>query len=248
MPQGANSGKKYTYIWVSLIILIFGVLVVPKIVDRLKGGTVIAQDRMAQLPTAESLEYIFANATKRKVPDFQFYNQDSILVSNQDLLGKVYVVDFFFTSCPTICPIMTQNLVELQRTFADDTDFGIVSISIDPKRDTPKRLRQYAARHKATTGNWNFLTGDRTKIYQLAQEGFYMLAAENETAAGGFEHSGLFALVDKQGYLRSRNDNFGNPIIYYRGTITEAQSVNQDGEVQQITYLKEDIKKLLQEK
>ena len=247
MPQGANNGKKYAYIWVSLIILIFGVLVIPKIVERLKGDTVVQSDRMAHVSSVGPLEYIIANGQKRKVPDFEFLNQDSVLVSNKDMLGKVYVVEFFFTSCPTICPIMTQNLLELQNTFGDKDDFGIISITIDPIRDTPSRLKRYAEKKGVSMDNWHFLTGERDKIYQLAQEGFYMIALEDEAAAGGFEHSGLFALIDKEGNLRSRRDEFGNPIIYYRGTITEAQGVNSEGEVQQITNLKEDIKKLLAE-
>lgn len=91
------------------------------------------------------------------------------------------------------------------------------------------------------------MTGDQDEIYALAEKGFYILANENDDAPGGFEHSGMFALVDKNGYIRSREDQFGNPLIYYRGTITEKQGVNDEGEPQQITMLKEDIKKLLAE-
>lgn len=247
MPKGANSGKKYTYIWVSLIILIFGVITVPRIVDRIKGDSVVDNDRMNQMVKAQPLEYIVANGQRRKVPEFRFLNQDSVYISNEDMLGKVYVVEFFFTSCPTICPIMTKNLVAVQNAMAGENDFGIISLTIDPVRDTPERLKRYADKNGVTLKDWYFLTGDKEKIYALAQEGFYMVAQENESVVGGFEHSGLFALVDKEGFLRSRTDEFGNPIIYYRGTITEAQGVNDEGEAQQITNLKEDIKKLLAE-
>jgi protein SCO1/2 len=91
------------------------------------------------------------------------------------------------------------------------------------------------------------MTGEQSDIYDLANKGFYILANEEQDAPGGFEHSGAFALVDKKGYIRSRNDRFGNALIYYRGTITEEQGTNNDGEAQQITMLKEDIKKLLAE-
>lgn len=245
MPQGANKGKKYTYIWVSLIILIFGIIVVPRIVERIKGNTVVENDRMAGV-SLKRLDYLVNDGRKRKVPDFQFLNQDSVLVSNKDLLGKVYVVDFFFTSCPTICPIMTKNLTEVRRSIPDP-DFEIVSFTIDPNRDTPTKLKSYAESYNVADTNWNFLTGDRDSIYQLSNDGFFMFAKEDSTVVGGFEHSGLFALVDKEGYLRSRTDKFGNPLIYYRGTITEVEGVNEDGDVQQITILKEDIKKLLVE-
>lgn len=246
MPQGANKGKKYTYIWVSLIILIFGIFAVPNLVKRLKSGTVAKNDRMSGMVlNNEPLTYLVNNGTKRKVPAFEFLNQDSVLVSNKDLLGKVYVVDFFFTSCPTICPVMSSNLADINETINSD-DFQIVSFTIDPKRDTPSKLKNYASRY-SNSSNWHFLTGAREGIYKLANEAFYIHASENEEVAGGFEHSGLFALVDKEGYLRSRTDRFGNPIIYYRGTITEKQGVNDEGEAQQITILKEDIKKLLAE-
>ena len=163
------------------------------------------------------------------------------------MLGKVYVVEFFFTSCPTICPVMTKNLVGIQETFKNESDFGILSFTIDPKRDTPERLKKYAKQYGVTLPDWHFLTGNREELYQLAREGFYMVALENKDAAGGFEHSGLFALVDKNGFLRSRQDENGNPIIFYRGAIAEAEGVNEQGEVQQVTNLKEDIKKLLKE-
>ena len=91
------------------------------------------------------------------------------------------------------------------------------------------------------------MTGNQEAIYALANTGFSIFAAEVPDAAGGFEHAGLFALVDKNGYIRSRVDEFGNPIVYYRGTITEAEGENGHGEKEQISILKEDIKKLLEE-
>src|SRR5690606_19374053 len=147
----------------------------------------------------------------------------------------------------TICPIMTNNLLELQKTFKEDEDFGVASFTINPRYDTPSVLKKYAEKYGITDKDWHLLTGDQEEIYTLAQEGFYILANEVEDAPGGFEHSGMFALVDKNGYIRSREDEFGNPLIYYRGTITEKQGVNAEGEAQQITILKEDIKKLLAE-
>jgi protein SCO1/2 len=91
------------------------------------------------------------------------------------------------------------------------------------------------------------MTGDKEAIYKLANNGFYIYAAENKDVAGGFEHSGNFALIDKDGFIRSRKDEFGNPIIYYRGITSEEEQVNDDGEKEQISALKEDIKKLLNE-
>ena len=247
MPTEANNKKKYTYVWVSLIILIFGIIVIPRIVERLKSGSIVERDRLIGGNTTASLSYIATNGAKRKVPEFSFINQDSILISNEDYLGKVYVVEFFFTTCPTICPIMTKNLVELQDTFKNDDAFGIASFSINPRYDTPAVLKRYATNYGVKDSDWHLMTGEQTEIYDLANKGFYIVTNEEKEAEGGFEHSGAFALVDKNGYIRSRTDKFGNPLIYYRGTITEKQGINKDGEAQQITMLKEDIKKLLAE-
>ncbi len=247
MPTGANNKKKYTYVWVSLVILVFGIIFVPKIVNRLKHGDVVRDKRAANANALNPLDFIVNNGQKRKVPDFAFRNQDSLLVTNDDFLGKVYVVDFFFTTCPTICPIMTRNLVELQSTFESEENFGMASFTINPRYDTPTILKKYAEKNGITDLDWHLLTGNQQDIYRLAEEGFYVVANEVEDAPGGFEHSGMFALVDKKGYIRSRKDKFGNPMIYYRGTVTEDQGTNKEGEPQQITMLKEDIKKLLAE-
>ena len=247
MPTGANSKKKYTYVWVSAIILIFGTFAVYEISKRLKEGTVVENDRMSIPNLSKEVAFVVNEGRKRKVPSFSFRNQDSVLVSNEDYLGKVYVVEFFFSTCPTICPVMTKNLVEIQNTFKDYEDFGVASFTINPRYDTPSVLKKYAERYGVENPDWHFLTGNRDSIYQLAQDGFYLPAIEDASVPGGFEHSGMFALIDKEGNIRSREDSFGNPIIYYRGTVTEEQGVNNEGEPQQITMLKEDIKKLLLE-
>lgn len=241
--------KKYSYVGISFIILIFGIIFVPKIVNRVKDTSVVKNDRMsAENPVAnEKLAYIKINGEPRKVPDFAFLNQDSLLITNHDYKGKVYIVDFFFTSCPTICPKMTGNLVYLQNKLKDYKDFGIASFSINPKYDSPTRLKVYEERYKITNPDWNLLTGDREDIYDLANAGFNIYAAENPNVPGGFEHNGYFALIDKDGYIRSRYDASGNPIIYYRGTIGVEEKVDENGEEEQINILLNDIKKLLEE-
>lgn len=239
--------KKYTYVWVSLIILIFGIIFIPKIVSKLKSGNVVENDRMNTASAAGNLGYVLLNGEKRKVPSFQFINQDSLVITDKDYLGKVFVVDFFFTRCPSICPIMTKNLVGLQDEFQQNENFGIASFSITPDFDTPKVLKEYAEKYGITHLDWHLMTGNKEAIYDLANSGFNIFAAEMPDAPGGFEHSGLFALVDKEGYIRSRKDTFGNPIVYYRGAITEAMGENSEGEKEQISILKEDIKRLLEE-
>ncbi|MRX63372.1 SCO family protein [Maribacter luteus] len=239
--------NKYTYVWISFIILVFGIIFIPRIVDRVGSGTVVENDRINLKDNNAELAYIFLNGKKRRVPSFEFIDQDSLVITDKDYLGKVYVVEFFFTSCPSICPIMTKNLVDVQNEFKTATNFGVASFTITPEYDTPMVLKEYAEKHGVTNLDWHFLTGKQEAIYDLANKGFNIFVSEMPDAPGGFEHAGLFALIDKKGYLRSRVDEFGNPIIYYRGTITEDQGENGEGEKEQISILKEDIKKLLKE-
>jgi protein SCO1/2 len=239
--------NKYNYVWVSLVILIFGIIFIPKIVARVKSGTVVKNDRMNVKDNSDELSFVLLNGKKRSVPDFEFINQDSLLIGNIDYQGKVFVVEFFFTSCPSICPIMNKNLVVIQDEFANADNFGIASFSITPEYDTPMVLKEYAERYGISDLDWHLMTGDQEEIYTLANKGFNIFAAEMSDSPGGFEHSGLFALIDKNGYIRSRVDDFGNPIVYYRGAITPEQGTNDHGETEQISILKEDIKKLLEE-
>jgi protein SCO1/2 len=150
--------------------------------------------------------------------------------------GKVYVLEFFFSTCPTICPKMNANLKQVQALFNGQKDFGIASITINPEGDTSEVLKKHAEDLGINAENWHFLTGDKEYIYKIANKGFNIYAAQNSKANGGFEHSGLFALIDKEGNIRCRKDDFGNPILYYDG-------IEKTG----IKALTEDIKLLLQE-
>jgi len=239
--------KKYSYVGISFVILVFGIIFIPKIVNRIKGASIVKNDRMsADNPiTNEKLSYIKINGKPRKVPDFAFLNQDSLLITNHDYKGKVYVAEFFFTSCPTICPKMSRNLVHIQNELKDYKNFGVASFTINPKRDTPHILKKYAENYGVTNPDWNFLTGDREDLYDLANNGFSIYAAENPDVSGGFEHNGHFALIDQDGYIRSRYNASGVPIIYYRGTIGVEEKMDENGEEEQISILVEDIKKLL---
>ncbi|REE83244.1 protein SCO1/2 [Lutibacter oceani] len=207
--------KKYSYIGVSFIILIFGIYAIPKIVNKFKTPELVKIG---------------------EIPNFEFTNQDGKLISNSFYKDKVYVIEFFFTTCPTICPKMNENMVKLQNEFYGNLDFGIASISINPEYDTPEILKEYAKSHGATLKTWNFLTGDKATIYELANKGIALYAGENSEAEGGFEHSGMFALVDKQGNIRSRLDELGNPIAFYDGLDSKS-----------VQMIKEDIAILLKE-
>lgn len=213
--------KKYSYVGIAFIILLFGIYTVPKVVDRFKNSNDLVKFN--------------------KVPDFEFVNQEGKTITNKTYNGKVYVVEFFFATCPTICPIMNQKMLTIQDDFFGNPNFGIASISITPEIDTPKALKEYAKNNGITHKNWHLLTGKSDDVvYELSNKGFKLYAGKGDEAHGGFEHSGLFALVDKEGYIRSRRDEFGNPIMYYR-------AIEEQGFPDQIKELKEDIKILLDE-
>ncbi|WP_296315732.1 SCO family protein [Winogradskyella sp. UBA3174] len=245
----------YSYVGITFIILIFGIIFVPKIIDRFNSGDVTRDgSRSEDVSTAKTskqtnksdLAYIEINGTPKKVPTFSFINQDGKMITNEDYLGKVYVVEFFFTTCPTICAPMNRNLVEIQNQFTDFDDFGVASFSIMPKVDTQEVLKEYAENYGVTNPHWNLMTGDRDEIFKLANIGFNIFVGDTQDEFG-FEHSGDFALIDKEGFVRSRKDDFGNPKIFYRGFVPEADGEDEDGYVQEITILKEDIAKLLKE-
>lgn len=222
--------KKYSYVGISLVILVFGIWVVSEMLSR---------------NSKESLAYIEIEGERKKVPDFEFTNQNNKIISNEDYLGKVYVVEFFFATCPTICPIMNENLLEVQDEFYGNINFGIASFTINPEHDTPEVLKDHAEELGVKLPHWNFLTGDQDEIYELANNGFNIYAREDENAEGGFEHSGFFALIDQEGYIRSRKDEAGNPIIFYQGSVPRDEAAGESHETQQIDILIEDIKILL---
>lgn len=211
----AKKKNNYSYIGITFVILLFGIWAVPKIVDRLKP-----QD-------AEM-------ATIGPVPDFSLTNHNNETITQDDLLGKVYVVEFFYSTCPSICPVMHKSLVKVQDKYFGNPNVAFVSITINPEFDTPEVLKAYAEENDVVNNNWQFLTGELDDIYALANQGFNLYAAEAAEVEGGFEHSGFFALVDKKGVIRSRIVQQGNPKIYYNGL--------EDSDVRELI---KDIKKLL---
>ena len=226
--------KNKSYIGISFIILIFGIYAVPKIVDRINKGEVVKGNRLDNVGMKSNSDAKLM--TIGPAPKFELTNQDKIKVSNETYKGKVYVLEFFFTTCPSICPKMNLSMLEIEKTFFGNPNFGIVSITIDPSHDTPQVLKDHAKLLGVKSSNWNFLTGDKATIMDLSNKGFNLYAGENEKVSGGFEHSGLFALIDKDGNIRCRKDEFGNPNIYYDG-------LDKKG----VRDIQEDIKILLAE-
>lgn len=160
------------------------------------------------------------------IQDFQLLDQDSSIVTNASMADKVYVADFFFTSCPTICPKMKAQMLRVYDQFKGNEQVGILSHTIDPAYDTVPLLKDYAARLGVESNQWKFLWGDQDTIYELAEKSYMSIADEDGEAPGGFIHSGAFLLVDKQRRIRG----------IYDGTMPE-----------QVDILMKDINKLLKE-
>jgi protein SCO1 len=205
--------KNKSYIWVSLVVLVFGIYAIPKIIDKIENNEVVKGDRLDKVSNSSTENDKLVKIGP--VPKFELLNQDNLKISNETYKGKVYVLEFFFSTCPSICPKMNQSMLQIEKTFFGNPNLGIVSITIDPEHDTPAVLKAHREFLGVKSSNWNFLTGDKTYIFDLSNKGFNLYAGQNNKAQGGFEHSGLFALIDKKGNIRCRKDEFGNPILYY---------------------------------
>ena len=140
------------------------------------------------------------------VPYFSFVNQDGDSLTQQQVNGKIYVADFFFISCPTICPVMKREMIRVFDAYKGDPDLMILSHTIDPQHDTLALLKQYATDLGSDGKQWQFLTGNRELIYEMAEKGYYATAMPDSTAPGGFVHSGGFILVDKLARVRGIYD------------------------------------------
>jgi len=141
------------------------------------------------------------------IADFAFINQVGDTIRKEDMAGKIYVADFFFTTCPTICPVMKKEMLRVYEQFKGEPNFRILSHSIDPTHDTQAVLKDYAEKlgvPDATT--WNFLTGDQEKIFEIGQTSYLTTTMADNMEPGGFLHSGAFLLVDQQGRIRGVYD------------------------------------------
>lgn len=218
-----SGAKKY--------LILFAILFLPTILYLF---FIQGEHNFAHLPFITYTD-IDGETVKRKAPQFSFTNQDGETITNKDVEGKIYLVDFFFTSCPSICPIMTANLMKINERFDHYDEFMILSHTVDPVRDTPERLKEYATDRKIDSDKWHFLTGTKDSLYTAAFD-YLSSAMEDSLAPGGFLHTEYFVLVDKEGILRSREDDNGNIIGVYDGT-----------DAQQIRDLIDDIKVLIAE-
>ncbi|MBD3636906.1 MAG: SCO family protein [Crocinitomicaceae bacterium] len=161
-----------------------------------------------------------------QVPDFEFINQDSVTITQEDVAGKVYVANFFFTSCPSICPSMMEHMKRLQEKTKDLEELVILSHTIDPERDTLAKLRKYIEDREIDTRNWHLLYNEREYTHYLGKEGYLLTIMDSEEEeSGGFLHSEYFVLIDRDKHIRGM----------YNGTVTE-----------EVDKMAEDIRNLIE--
>lgn len=154
------------------------------------------------LPILGNREIIDGDTVYHTVRDFSFVNQDSQNVTNATFADKAYVVDFFFISCPTICPMVTKQMLRVYDQFKEEDRLLLLAHTIDTKHDTIPRLKEYAKNLGVSTDKWIFVTGAKDSIYSIAND-YFSIALENSDAPGGFDHSGRLILVDKNRRIRA---------------------------------------------
>jgi protein SCO1/2 len=161
-----------------------------------------------QLETTEKVVdgKIIVDSSFRTIPAFKLLNQDSAVVTEKDFDGTIYVADFFFTSCPTICPTMHRNLLKVYKKYQNNPEVKFASHTIDVKYDTPSRMKAYATKLGVKGTQWEYLWGTRDEIYALAERNYLVAAQEDKNAPGGFVHQGYLVLVDKEKRIRGAYD------------------------------------------
>lgn len=158
------------------------------------------------LPIFGERKVVNGDTLFHRIAPFAFVDQDSAVLTNDTFRGKVYVADFFFTSCRTICPIMKTQMLRVYEATRDMPDVQIISHTIDPEYDTVALLRDFAKRLGVESGRWHFVTGVKDSIYKIAQTSYFATALEDKSEPDGFIHSGAFLLIDRQGRIRGKYD------------------------------------------
>jgi len=169
-------------------------------IDSMVGG-----GASETLPILGERDIVNGDTIYHTIPDFSFVNQDSQVVTNETFQNKIYVADFFFISCPTICPKVSKSMLRIHDRFKDEERLSLLAHTIDTKHDTIPRLKKYAeGLGVAGTGKWHFVTGEKKEIYDIADD-YFSIAIETPDIpeSGGFDHSGRIILVDENRHVRS---------------------------------------------
>lgn len=163
------------------------------------------------------------------IADFSLTNQNGKKITQQDYADKIYIADFFFTTCPTICPIMTKNMANIQERIMRDTDVLLLSHSVTPTIDSVAQLKKYAIEKGVLDAKWNLVTGDKKQIYELARKSYLAVKTDGDGGAFDMIHTENFILVDKERRIRG----------FYDGTKTEEiEKLMEDLEILKVSYRK----------
>jgi len=158
--------------------------------------------KKTHLPILGERKLVDGDTVFHTIPDFTFINQDSVIITPETFAGEAYIVDYFFTSCPTICPKVKAQTLRIYDRFKENEELSFLSVSIDAKYDTIPRLKWYADKLDVDGKKWHFVTGDKDMIYEIAND-FFHIAIEDASAPGGFDHDGRLILVDKNKNIRT---------------------------------------------
>ena len=164
------------------------------------------EKKETRLPIFGEREVVGSDTVYHTISDFKFIDQDSVEVTNETFRGKIYVADFFFTSCRTICPVMKAQMLRVHNAVLNDPEVLILSHTIDPTYDTVGLLRDFAERLGVKSSKWHFVTGNKDSIYNIAQKSYFATAMEDKAEPDGFIHSGAFLLIDKKQRIRGKYD------------------------------------------
>lgn len=158
------------------------------------------------LPVFGEREVVGKDTVHHKIADFKFVDQDSAIITNETFKNKIYVADFFFTSCRTICPVMKTQMLRVYDSIKNNPDVLLLSHTIDPEYDTVGLLHDFAERLGVRSDKWHFVTGNKDDIYKIAQTSYFSTALEDKSEQDGFIHSGAFLLIDKERRIRGKYD------------------------------------------
>ena len=157
-------------------------------------------------PSDFNSELVDKNLQKKSenhtVADFKLINQNGKIITQEDYKNKIYVVDFFFTSCPSICPVMTNNMVKIQNEFINNNEIMLLSLSVTPEIDSVPILRKYADDKGVLDSKWNITTGDKKHIYELARKSYFAVVEQGDGGLQDFIHTPNFILVDTKKQMR----------------------------------------------
>lgn len=217
--------KKYRIIIITLVVLSTAFLTISySLLSKRKLPIYNPSDVNPELVDS-TVQYI---GRDHHIADFAFTNQNGKTITQDDYKGKIYVADFFFTTCPTICPIMTDNMVWLQDQIKDMPNVMLLSHSVTPDIDSVPVLKEYAKKKGVIDAKWNLVTGDKKDIYYIARKSYLAVKTANSSELYDMVHTENFILVDQKGRIRG----------FYNGTNLDK---NVDGE-KNIQQLLEDIK------